>query len=83
MIGNLIGALIFLVLGLVSFIYNKQLAKYFAAQFFTISWWMFPKKSGDTYLFQIYRTTFYAVSVFSLVGVFLFIISLFNQGNPS
>lgn len=80
MIGNLIGALIFLVLGLVSFIYNKQLAKHFSTQFYSISWWMFPKKSGDAYLFQIYRTTLYAVSVFSFIGVFLFIISLFNQG---
>ena len=80
MIGNLIGALVFAVLGLSCFIYNKQLAKHFASQFFSISSWMLPKKSGDTYLFLIYRTTLYAISVFCLVGVILFVISVFNNG---
>jgi hypothetical protein len=58
-----------LIAGVVSFVFNKQLAKHFAVAFFSISWWMLPPRyRKDDYYFVIYRVFFYAFSVFCLAN---------------
>jgi len=69
MVGTIIVILIILIVGVVSFVFNKQLAKHFATAFFSISWWMLPSKfRRDDYYLVIYRVFFYAVSVFCLAN---------------
>ena len=69
MVGTIIVILINLIDCVVSFLFNKQLAKHFATAFFSISWWMLPPKfRRDDYYFVIYRVFFYAVSAFCLVN---------------
>jgi hypothetical protein len=80
MIATIVGILIFLIVGVVSFVFNKQLSKHFAKAFFSISWWMFPPRfRRDYYYFVIYRVFFYAVSVFCFVVVIFFTVLVISN----
>ena len=61
--------MIILVIAVVSFVFNKRLAKNFVTAFFSISSWILPPKfRRDDYYFVVYRVFFYPVSVFCLAN---------------
>lgn len=60
--------------------YNKQLAKHFARQMFSITWWMFPQHyRTDYYYYLFYRVFLYFASVFCFASVALYVVLIIRN----